>query len=697
MYIGAVVTKTTMKKKPAARPARTGKSKTNEKLIPYLSFGADFCGDPDKALNHEWLETNGIGGFSSSSIIGANTRRYHGLLVAALRPPSGRTVTLSKLDETVRNPDGAVELGTNRYPGILHPEGFRHIEGFHLDPVPRWVYKIGGGFLEKTVLLLYGRNSVMIRYRWLSGKGKPEKAAPAGTSITARPFFAFRDYHSLAKRNDDCDMGMHYRDCLYVMRPYGGLPEIEIDTGGGEFRAAPDWYYNFEYDFERERGLDFSEDLFSPGMLEAPAGAAEWVLRFSIQFGPEITTNVDFNSELDAEVKRRTALLTGFEKSDEAARRLAIAADSFIVRRGDCGKTVIAGYHWFTDWGRDTMIALPGLSLATGRFGIARDILKTFAKHVRHGLVPNRFPDEGETPSYNSVDAALWFILAINEYIKYSGDDGILNETWGALTSIIAGFRHGTLNDIRMDEDCLITAGGKGSQLTWMDAKIGDWVVTPRDGKPVEINAMWHGCLLAMAEFAERIGADRSQYSDLAALVKCEFESQFWNEEKGCLYDVLKPGGADGAVRPNQVFALSLNGGLFDHQRRERILKTIEEKLLTPYGLRSLAPDEPGYRSTYEGGVVGRDGAYHQGTVWAWLIGPFVTAVWNVRGKTPETLRYTAKLIEKLEEHLLEAGLNSISEIFDGDAPHKPRGCIAQAWSVAELLRVKVELTKTGN
>jgi len=658
-----------------------------------MQFGADVCGDPEQAMSREWLETNGIGGFASSTIIGANTRRYHGLLVAALQPPSGRVVALSKLEESVTTPDGLIELSTNRYPGALHPKGYEALDSFNLDPLPRWVFRAGKYFIEKTLLLEYEKNTVWIRYRFLNSKKKPVKC-PKGFHLSARPLFAFRDYHHLGRKNDCFYLPVGESGAGLYLKPYDCLAGMSANFCCGSFEAAPDWYYNFQYDVERERGLDFEEDLYSSGVLKAGEEFGEWVLRFSFEsdsINPEEMAG-EFEMLVGTELKRREGLLAGFEKADEPTRRLAVSADSFVVKRGISGKTVIAGYHWFTDWGRDTMISLPGLTLAAGRYEIARNILTTFARHIRYGLVPNRFPDDGETPSYNSVDAALWYALAVDDYIKASGDADILKEVWGPLISIVGAFRQGTLNDIFMDEDGLISAGFPGSQLTWMDAKVGDWVVTPRHGKAVEINAMWYNSLLAMAGFAARLGEDPAKYAQLAALVRCEFESQFWNEERGCLYDVIGPGWADGKVRPNQVFALSLPGELLSFQKRESILKVIEEQLLTPYGLRSLSPREPGYCGVYEGGPRSRDGAYHQGTVWAWLMGPYISAVWNVRGKAAETKRYAAGLLEKLEAHLFEAGLNTVSEIFDGDAPHRPRGCISQAWSVSELLRIKKEI-----
>jgi predicted glycogen debranching enzyme len=678
------------------------KKRKASRLPSGLSFGADVCGNPERALGLEWFETNGLGGFASSSIIGANTRRYHGLLVAALNPPVGRIAVLSKLDETVFAPGGALEFGSNRYPGTIHPQGFNFLEFFHLDPFPRWIFRAGKIFLEKTVMLEYGANAVWVRYRWLGPDMKAAGAPPTGYGLTVRPLLAFRDYHQLAHGNDVCNLSVRGGAVGYTIRPYEGLPEMTIDTGADCFCDAPDWYYNFEYDIERERGLDFQEDLFSPGTFDAPADSVEWAIRFSLGGHAYAGASVEgcagllkrFNAAAAAEIQRRKNLLSGFESADSFSKRLALAADTFIVSRGSNGKTILAGYPWFTDWGRDTMISLPGLAPAAGRPEIARNILETFAGCAEFGLIPNRFPDGNESPAYNTVDAALWFVLAVDSYVRETGDTAFLEHLWPTLSSIIDSYRIGTINEIRMDNDGLISAGDRTMQLTWMDAKVGDWVVTPRHGKAVEINALWYNSLKAMARFAPCIGEDPAHYSELAELTQLEFESQFWNESKGCLYDVLREGEADPAVRPNQIFALSLPETLLDREKQESVLRVVEEKLLTPFGLRSLAPGEPGYAGIYCGGVVQRDGAYHQGTVWSWLIGPYVSAVLNVRGRGRDVAAGLAKKLEKLEEHLSDTGLNSISEIFDGDPPHHPRGCFAQAWSVAELLRVKKELNQ---
>jgi predicted glycogen debranching enzyme len=699
---------TPAKTKTAKKPALKAEAKKNAlKKTPSkkaasanggLVFGPDVCGDIDKALPLEWLEANGLGGYSSGSVAGANTRRYHGLLVASLKPPVSRFVLLSSLHEWVETPEGRVELSCSLFsPDVVHPEGHLLIESFSPRPFPTWIYRVGEYFLRKTIMAQRGANAVWASYRWLDGKMKQAKAAPAGFKLKARPMFAFRGHHQLTKSNAACDMAVSGSgDGSLRISPYFGLPAMTMTIGGGEFEPRADWHYNFEYPREKERGLDCAEDLFTPGEFAAPEGAAAWTLLFSVE-GEEPDaaggTDAAFEREAEAETARRAALLEKVPTDNETTRRLALAADSFIVRRPP-GWTILAGYHWFTDWGRDTMISLPGLAIATGRLDVAREILTTYARHVSGGLIPNTFPDEGGKPAYNTVDAPLWFILAADAYAAASRDLSALAELWHPLESIVENFTRGTMNRIYMDRDGLVSAGSEYTQLTWMDAKVGDWVVTPRHGKTVEINALWHEALRAMARMAGLLDKSPAKFVDAAELTRREFNVKFWNPAKGCLYDVVRNGETDAAVRPNQIFALSLGeGGLLDVERAESVLKTVEEQLLTPYGLRSLAREKGFcYHGRYEGGVLERDGAYHRGTAWAWLMGPYISAVWNTRGRNAATARYAEQTLKALEEHLDEAGLGSVSEIFDGDEPHEPRGCVSQAWSVAELLRVKLEL-----
>jgi predicted glycogen debranching enzyme len=404
--------------------------------------------------------------------------------------------------------------------------------------------------------------------------------------------------------------------------------------------------------------------------------------------------NVDSAEQYEQEeIVRRRQIAERAPVKDDFITSLTAAADQYIVSRG-VQKSVIAGYHWFSDWGRDTMIALPGLTLPTGRFDIARSILRTFAQHVDQGMLPNRFPDAGETPEYNTVDATLWFFEAVRAYHAYTGDLAFVHqELYPVLTDIINWHVRGTRYRIKLDAAGLLNSGEPGVQLTWMDAKVGDWVVTPRSGKPVEVQALWYNAICTMEDFADRTGdeAGRKRYNNMAALAKWSFNRLFWNEEGGYLYDVVNGGPPDASIRPNQIFAVSLPYSMLSPDRAKRVVAVVQEHLLTPYGIRSLAPSDPQYHGIYTGDGVGRDGAYHQGTVWPWLLGPFITAYMKVEGGSTAAHTQAKKWLSPLKNHLCDAGLGHISEIFDGDAPHRPVGCIAQAWSVAEILRVAVE------
>jgi len=652
-----------------------------------IEFEEETCGNLDEALRREWLETNGIGGFASSTIVGLNTRRYHGLLVAALKPPVERFVLLSKLEETLIVDGQSFDLSANRYPGTVHPQGFRFLKQFRLDPFPIFTYEIEGVEIEKSVFMIYGENAAAIQYEMTKNN---HRERPRNLSFEVRPMIAFRDYHSTTHENGAINGSIDQQPGQAILTPYQGLPGLFLSHNAIDVRKTGDWYRNLEYDAERERGLDFSEDLFNP-----------LVLRFDLKLRRRATiiaSTKPHDAECiteyrQAEITRRRSVVVSAHFEDPFAQDLAAAADQYIVARGD-QKTVIAGYHWFSDWGRDTMIALPGLTLPTGKYDIAKSILRTFAKHVDQGMLPNRFPDAGETPEYNTVDATLWFFEAVRSYVAYSGDfDLVREELYGVFTDIINWHVRGTRYGIKVDPSGLLSSGEQGVQLTWMDAKVGDWVVTPRRGKPVEIQALWYNALCIMEEFAKRLGDEGAQkrYRNMATVANWSFNRLFWNEKDGCLYDVTNGAPPDPSIRPNQIFAVSLPHSMLSAERAGRVVEKVREDLLTPYGLRSLAPGDPQYRGRYTGGPQERDAAYHQGTVWPWLMGPFLTAYIRVNGGSEESRRQSAEWIAPLRNHLGDAGLGHISEIFDGDAPHRPCGCIAQAWSVAEVLRVYVE------
>lgn len=651
------------------------------------------CGDLDQALRREWLETNGIGGFASSTIVGLDTRRYHGLLTAALHPPGDRYLLLAKLEETLVVGTSRHELSANQYPGTIHPTGFTLQREFRLDPFPTFTWAVDGFLLEKAVLLVHGENTVVVTYALRREDGAP-LAPDKVVGLEVRPLIAFRDFHATTHANDGIDRNVTVGDGVASMTPYRGLPTLHVAHDARRVDASGDWYRSFEYAVERARGLDFREDLYQPFTLHFDVGAAG---RATIVAGTEPRRAADADALVRAERERRAALLADVPQGDLLQRTLVAAADQYVVRRG-AGKSVIAGYPWFGDWGRDTFISVRGLCLATGRLDVAREILLAWTDVVSEGMLPNRFADHGEQPEYNSVDAALWFVVAARELLDAAAASGRplpvaeVEAVWRAIEAILEGYERGTRHRIGLDaSDALLFAGEPGVQLTWMDAKVGDWVVTPRVGKPVEIQALWLAALHAA-------GARSDRWAPLLARGRDSFARRFWNASASCLYDVVDPdghaGAADASFRPNQILAvgglpLQLLGG----ERARAVVDGVESRLWTPLGLRSLAPGEPGYVATYRGGPRERDASYHQGTVWPWLLGPFVEAWVRVRGGTPEARQEArARFLSPLEAHLADAGIGHVSEIADAEAPHEPAGCPFQAWSVAEALRLVAQV-----
>ncbi len=662
-----------------------------------MTFDRDVCTDFARSSSLEWLEANGLGGWAASSVSGAHTRRYHGLLVAATEPPVGRKVLLSRLDETIDANGQIFELGANRFPGAIHPRGFEHLAAFRQELFPTWEYEIGGAQLRKTIAAVHlesDENATLVLYELCS----PLPLGPLGEGpgvravrLTLRPFFAGRDFHSLGHANDFVRREGTFEESTLRYQSYDGLPAVFLHVPGGDYAPSPDWWRRFEYDLERERGLDFEEDLFTPGTITVELAPGS---RLGLLISTAPPAGRDAWDLFETEQARRLSLLEPFETGDPFTRALALAADAFLVRRGAGLSTVIAGYPWFSDWGRDSMIALPGLCLTTGRFAEAKGILRAFGRAASEGLLPNRFSDAAdEAPEYNTVDATLWFFVAAWDYLEATGDGAFVrDELMPVFEDILAWHERGTRHGIRVEADGLLHAGEPGVQLTWMDAKVGDWVVTPRTGFPVEIQALWANALAITAELCDRFGREE-QAADLrgrAERVRERFVERFWNEEAGGLYDVIHQEGQDASVRPNQIFALSLPFPLLEGKRAERLLALVESKLLTPRGLRTLSADDPRYRPIYIGGPLERDGAYHQGTVWPWLLGPYLTALVRLGGESGK--RQGRKILEEFAPHLAEAGIGTVSEIFDAEPPHAPRGCPAQAWSVAELLRAAVEL-----
>jgi predicted glycogen debranching enzyme len=632
-----------------------------------MRFGPEICGNPERASRLEWLETNGLGGFASSTIIGLNTRRYHGLLIAATRPPTGRMLLLSKLEETLNG----VELSANRYPGVVHPEGFRYLLEFRLDPFPVFVYQVDGCTLEKRVFMLQGENTTVVEYRLLNG---------ALSTLTIRPLIAFRDYHATTHENSAIRTAVENHDGVLTFAPYDGVPPMHL-SHPGTTGPGMGWFRNFEFDRERERGLDCREDLFNPVLLTIPLEAGTPV-RVTASAGDSSGAAGAAVSEPDLP-----------EETPDLVRTLHRASGQFLTHRGAL-RSVIAGYHWFTDWGRDAMISLPGLTLVTGRHQAARQILDSFAEHIDQGMLPNRFPDGGEKPEYNTVDATLWFFEAIRAYTRYSGDySWVRHVLYEKLKDIVAWHQRGTRYGIHLDSDGLLACGVPGVALTWMDVKIGDLVVTPRHGKPVEVQALWYHALRVLEDLARRFRdiRTRRECADLASAAARSFRARFWNTPAGCLFDVVRENEVDASIRPNQILAVSLSHPLLEGERARRVVDVVNRELRTPMGLRTLSPKDPQYRGRYEGDVAARDSAYHQGTVWPWLLGPFITAYVKVNGRSGAARAQAAAWLGAFYSHLNAECLGQISEIADGDSPHTPRGCVAQAWSVAEVLRATAE------
>ena len=645
------------------------------------SFGANICGDFEQATRREWMETNGLGGYASSSITLCNTRRYHGLLVAAVEPPVVRRVLLSKLEATLCADDARYELGTNKWPGAVHPTGYEYIVSFTGEPWPTWVYAAGGWRLQQEVLMVEGLNATIVRWTLLQ--------ADRPLTLEIRPKLTSRDFHSLGRRHDFPKPVVSSAAGRFMVHWQDGRCGLTV-THDGSFRPEPDYYYNYVYDREQERGFDYQEDLFHPGVIRChlSPGATAGVVA-SVE--PIDARSVQ--ALIDRERARRQGETFALLGNDAQAVALARATRHFLVRRGP-GWTVIAGYPWFGDWGRDTFVSLPGLALVTGRHQVARSILKNFAQHVSEGMMPNCFPDCGDPPAYNTVDAALWFIYALGKYQDYTGDQKLSGELFPVVCEILQRYEHGTRYGIRLDADGLLSAGRPGLQLTWMDAKIGDRVVTPRAGKPVEIQALWYHGL----QFGKRVAVELGQaesaehYASLMRRAEDSFERAFWNRATGCCCDLFAPEGTgDPAVRPNQLLVIALADRLLSPRKQKQLVETVTRELLTPMGLRTLSPADPLYAGRYQGDSRSRDAAYHQGTVWPWLMGPYITAYLKAYGRSERARRHARACLEPLFDHLDEAGVGHISELADGDEPHTPRGCIAQAWSLAEPLRAIYE------
>lgn len=639
-----------------------------------------------KALQSaEWLETFGDGSYASGTYAGMNTRKYHGIFNISRRPPVERIVLLSRLEETLiqTSTHQSYPLFSNQFPGTVSPEGYKLLHKAGKEWGPFFEYKIGDFTLIKKILAIQETKSLAISYQLL---GPSEETF----ELQLRPFLSGRDIHSLSKKNTFIHASVENHGHQLVVSTYDGLPKCSIVSKDIRFNPEEHgWYMHFEYAEEIARGFEAWEDLYTPGLASISIKTGETV---HLLVGQENTPQIpaeDIPVFWEKEVNRRRELLKPYENAPVSIKQLALSADQFLVSRSGGHHTIIAGYHWFADWGRDTMIALPGLCLVNKQYDKAKAILETFSDFVFKGMLPNRFPDQGEDPEYNTVDAALWYIVAVYQYWKKTNDtEGLIKTFYPVIQSIRSSYLKGTAYNIHADSDHLIYAGASGVQLTWMDAKIGDWVVTPRIGKPVEINALWYNCHKILTEMALIAGNTQEaiEYNEYADGISKNFKAKFSNPINGTLFDVVTDSTNDAAVRPNMLLALSLPFPLLSVEEGKQVLNVVEEQLLTNRGLRSLSPLHLDYKKEYRGDILSRDGAYHQGTVWAWLLGPYYDACIYIRGEEGKT--QVLKHLHKVLQHVHEAGIGSYSEIFDGSAPHKSNGCISQAWSVAEILRI---------
>ncbi len=642
------------------------------------SINKETCINANRSLALEWLDTNGTGAYASSTILGCHTRRYHGLLVAKLDKPAGKFVLLSKLDDAVVLESREHPLSVHAYPGILYPTGHRYLTGFDDEIVPTFSYDVGGELLTKQIALLSGRNAVVVRYE----VKKPLVAA----KIRVKPLLAYRDYHALTRDNMFLRVRTFPAREGFKIDPYEGMPPFFVQIQGRfEFFPAPTWYRNFEYHRDARRGFAAHEDLFSPGMFEIdvsdgkPAFLSASVEELPDRIGEMWEEEVDARREYRKKV-RGTAL----EKA------LLATAPKFYSVDPHGRPAVTAGYPWFLEWGRDAMISLPGLMLYNGETERYLDVLRTFAAHRRDGLVPNFIGATAEKNAYNSADASLWFAFAVQKYLEATKDyGGIAGAVWDALVDVYRSYRRGTIHGIRMLDSGLIEAGTPDVQVTWMDAMVDGVPVTPRNGCAVELNALWYNLVCELAALGKRMKdpvADEA--AALAPRIREAFNDAFWMDEEGRLADVVRGGEVDTSMRPNQIFAASLPHSPLDDDRALSMLDAVKRDLVTPFGLRTLSPGEPGYCGRYEGDPRARDTAYHNGTAWPWLLGHYGDALLRLTADKPAAINTLSRYLAAFEKHVDEEGLGAISEVFDGDPPPTPGGCFAQAWSVAEILRL---------
>lgn len=643
-----------------------------------IVLGREDCANLDAALAREWLVTNGLGGFASGTVAGANTRQHHGLLVAATAPPEGRRLLVAKLDEIVVDSQGVTYLtGLNEYNGgYIHPQGLNHLEAFSVDGnTVIYRYRVGSSAFEKRIWMEQGRNTTYVLYRLVDG--------PA-LNVQVEPLITDRDYQSSTRG----DLGWRFLETRLAegveLRAHAGAIPIVLLAPGATWTAQPDWFWHFFHRIDHQRGLPDTEDLYQPGFF-AFRLAPDRAQVIALTSEPSESVGLEAAGALERRRARDEAAIAAGDPADAFERRMLIAADQFVVQRGDGSAAIIAGYPWFTDWGRDTCISLRGLALAAGHPELVAPTVRRLLSRRSNGLVPNRFSEEGLPAEFNSADAGLWLFQLTHDYTEQTGDLSLVQETLPALKEILDAYLAGTDFGIGVDpEDGLLRASAEGYQLTWMDAKVGDWVVTPRRGKPVEINALWYNALSCVVRWLPAGDESRARYEGVATAARDSFNRRYWHDTGKHLYDVIDgPEGDDPALRPNQLLAISLAYPILAQPFWEAVLGTVERELVTPFGLRTLARWERGYAALYRGDRFERDAAYHQGTIWPWLIGPYVDACLRVRGDR----RAARAALAEFPLILQRSGLGSIDEVFSAEPPHEPGGCPQQAWSVAEVLR----------
>jgi predicted glycogen debranching enzyme len=671
--------------------------------LPEINLDAQRLQNIDDALGLEWLVTNGLGGYASSTVLGVNTRKYHGLLVAALNPPTNRHVLLSKLDEEIQIGNATYKLWINEFRDTFYPKPNGLLQEFSLNPFPTFKYKTQGVMLQKTLFMPTSKNAAVVNYEIRNEEKN-------GVTVRIFPLINFRHfYHTTRKDQRLWNFAPKSYSQAFALQFVPQNHVLLLSSTKGKYHESQGvWVENLYFRVDASRGEDCFDDCLSLGYFElliSPESHEQFsviaVFENTEEETQNLLTELQEADQYTLELKRKEALLTSFQKRfpdaemTDSLRWLVLATDLFVVNRASTqGESVIAGYHWFEDWGRDALISLSGLALVTGRFQDAREILLTFKRYCSQGLVPNRFPDrEGDKPEYNTVDASLWYVNAVLQYTKYTGDfEFVKKELWTTLQSIIDHYVKGTSHNIHMGKDGLIA---HGPRLTWMDATINNTPVTPREGKAVEIQALWYNTLRIMQQLAKHLNQKNPEqaYAQMAEETKKSFVEKFWNPKNGCLFDVISDEQKDASLRPNQILAVSLDYSMLDHAKSEAIVNTVRDNLWCEYGLRTLTADDARYIGKYEGDWAQRNRAYHNGTVWPWLLGPFITAFLRVKKHETKWREFANRKFFHpfLQKTILQVGLGTVSEIFDGDEPHLPSGCIAQAWSVAEPLRAFVE------